>query len=230
MEDVVGRSPDDLRPGHAVFHVAPDVLPALKGAVDIGVILDRYWVCTDNDPLQNELMISSFFDDLSKEYREIIEPTRNAENVRHLLWLLLDHLGMPGGTLLDFGCGPGASRPLVAERGRSVVGVDLSRRMRELAAQTGMDVLAPEEMGSFEAEEFAGGFASYVLHLDPRPADLRPILSTFGPGGVLVANVHKDRGLETLRSYLDGAGCDSVPLPPPDQNVHGSYLAIHARN
>jgi SAM-dependent methyltransferase len=206
------------------------MLPALRGAVDVGKILDRYWICTDSDPLQNELMISSFFDDLSGEYREIIEPARNAENVRHLLWLLLDHLGAPAGTLLDFGCGPGVSRALVAERGRSVVGVDLSRRMRELAAETGMDVIAPEEVRSFDGEEFAGAFASYVLHLDPRPADLRPVLSTLRPGGVLVANVHKDRGLETLRSYLDGAGCDSEPLPPPGQDVHGSYLAIHVRN
>ena len=93
----------------------------------------------------------------------------------------------------------------------------------------GMDVLAPEEVRSLEGEEFAGGFASYVLHLDPRPADLRSVLSTFGPGGVLVANVHKDRGLETLRSYLSDAGCDSEPLPPPDRDVHGSYLAIYAR-
>lgn len=229
VEEVVESPPAYLRAGHAVFHAPAHMLPALREAVDIGMILDRYWVSTDPDPVQNELMLSSFFDDLSMDYRDIIEPARNADNVRHLLWLLLDHLGVPAGTLLDFGAGPGSSRPLVAERGRSVIGMDLSPRMRELAAESGMSVVAPEEIGGPGAARFAGGFASYVLHLDPRPEGIHRVLSTFGPDGVLVANVHKNRGLETLRSYLDGVGCDWEMLPPPASEAHGSYLGIRAR-
>jgi SAM-dependent methyltransferase len=230
VKATTGVSPSYVREGHVVFRVPSGALSSLSAMFEIGRILDQYWMITDTDSANNEKMIASFFDDLASDYGNIIDPGRNADNVRHLLWLLLDHLKVSGGVFLDLGCGPGASRAQVEARGQSVVGVDLSPRMRILAADSGMVTLTPLQLEASQPGSFAGGFASYVLHLDPRPDGLRRVLSTFLPGGALVANVHKDHGLEILCEYIESEGCSWKRLPPPVLDIHGSYLAVIDRS
>lgn len=226
VERLAGTAAGTRRPGHAIVEVSSSALANLKGAFEIGRILDRYWVVTDPRPDCNEAMVASFFDDLSSGYEGMVDGERNRRNVEHLLWLLLDHCRVPDGPLLDLGCGPGASRTQVTARGREVWGLDISPRMREVAAAAGMDVLAPEELGRSGAGRFAGAFASYVLHLDPRPADLARVMSLMAPSGVLVANVHKERGLEALREHVEAEGCSWTLLPSPRLDIHGPYVAI----
>lgn len=226
VEEVSGQSPSRVRPNHVLFRMPANAVHALADKWDIGTILDRYWVITDPDPISNEAMIGSFFDDLSTDYERIIDPAQNRENVRHLLWLLLDYLNIPQGALLDFGCGPGDSRTQVEAAGRSVIGVDLSARMREGAAGSGMSVMTPQQLLTVQPKSFGGAFASYVLHLDPRPAGLSRIIATIKAGGALVANIHKNRGLETLCQHIEAEGCSWELLPKPALDVHGSYLAV----
>lgn len=226
VERLAGSAPGTMRPGHAIVEVSPAALADLTGAFEIGRILDRFWVVTDPWPDSNEAMVASLFDDLSSGYEGMVDGERNRRNVDHLLWLLLDHCQAPGGPLLDLGCGPGASRPQVAARGRRLWGLDISPRMRKVAVAAGMDVLAPEEIGRSGPDRFAGGFASYVLHLDPRPADLARVMSLMAPSGVLVANVHKERGLKVLREHVEAEGCSSTLLPRPRLDIHGAYVAI----
>jgi SAM-dependent methyltransferase len=226
VQEVSGQRPSQIRSGHVVFQLVMSTIEVLAQRWEIGTILDRYWVLTDPDPISNETMIGSFFDDLSAEYGRIIDSKQNRDNVRHLLWLLLDHLRIPEGALLDFGCGPGRSRVQVEATGRSVVGVDLSARMRVIAGASEMSVLTPQELLATQAGSFAGAFASYVLHLDPRPERLGQVIASIEAGGALVANIHKNRGLETLCQHIESEGCSWELLPKPALDVHGSYLAV----
>ena len=98
--------------------------------------------------------------------------------------------------LLDFGCGTGAIDGLVAPVFRSVVGVDVSRGLLDVAARTNPaveyrsvdDSTLPGEDNSFDL-----AFASCVFHhIDPRrrreaAGELARVIS---PGGLVVVYEH----------------------------------------
>lgn len=226
VQRAVKTKPESRSGEHAVFFVSGRSLNGLSEMFEIGQILDRYWVITDPDPASNETMLASFFNGLADIYAGLIDVERNELNVRHLLHLLTGPLGAPSGAILDFGCGPGNSLPLIRLLGRSALGIDLSSKMREEAARAGMMTIEPSALGQLPKDYLGGAIASYVLHLDPRPRELATVLGVLAPGGVFVGNFHKDRGLSSFLEYVDDLGAEARILPGPSSNLHGTYVGI----
>lgn len=99
----------------------------------------------------------------------------------------------PGGTILDYGCGPGRISVLLARSGFRVRGVDPAPGMlREAVAQdlTGLDVefaLMPDEGPSLLAAGFDCVVCSSVIEYVPSAADLLAAFRhTLRPNGVLI--------------------------------------------
>ncbi|MDQ3944164.1 MAG: class I SAM-dependent methyltransferase, partial [Actinomycetota bacterium] len=133
----------------------------------------------------------------------LVHAGQSAYNAYYDRPAVLEALGpVDGMRILDAGCGPGLlSRELVAGGAASVVGVDASARMVDLATQ---NVAGPVEFrvhdlaeplswlddGSFDVAVMA----LVIHHLDDRSAALREIARFLRPGGRLVISTHHPTG------------------------------------
>jgi SAM-dependent methyltransferase len=104
---------------------------------------------------------------------------------------------VPGrGTVADVGCGPGHVGRYLCDRGLSVIGIDLSPRMVELARQLHPDMTF--QVGSMldipaADRSWAGITAFYsIVHLPPEslPVAFREFHRTLLPGGLLLVAFH----------------------------------------
>jgi 2-polyprenyl-3-methyl-5-hydroxy-6-metoxy-1,4-benzoquinol methylase len=114
----------------------------------------------------------------------------------------------PGGTALDYGCGPGRISVLLARSGFRVRGLDPAPGMLyEAAAQdlTGLDVefaLMPEGEAALPAASFDCVVCSSVIEYAPSAADvLAAFRHTLRPDGVLILS-YANR-LSLWRKYAD---------------------------
>jgi ubiquinone/menaquinone biosynthesis C-methylase UbiE len=110
-----------------------------------------------------------------------------------LLWPFLDRVAdaRPGGRALDLGCGTGVVAVALAQRGLSVVGVDHSLEMLELARRkletAGLE--ATLETGDVRALRFSDGEFDCVTvqgllhHLEDLRPCLRELARVLSPGG-----------------------------------------------
>jgi SAM-dependent methyltransferase len=88
--------------------------------------------------------------------------------------------------VLDVGCGTGIAARLMAERGATVLGVDVAPRMAEIARRYGVDV----EVGAFEEWQAAGRTFDRVTsaqawHWLDLPVATAKAASVLRPGGIL---------------------------------------------
>jgi 2-polyprenyl-3-methyl-5-hydroxy-6-metoxy-1,4-benzoquinol methylase len=128
---------------------------------------------------------------LHELYRESSDAAYLAEEAgrRATAARLLDLIGrhVPGGRLLDVGCGPGLLLDEARRRGYAPVGLELSRTAaRHAATVLGLDVRevpleAFDELGSFDVVVLA----DVVEHLDDPVAGLDRAARLLRPGGVL---------------------------------------------
>lgn len=198
--------------------------PVLPGGLYSHRLLDRFHLVQESCARLREALLSGFFDAIAEQYLELVDPQRNLENIRFLVdWLVGDLRACPG-TLIDLGCGTGASRGIIERTGRSVVGVEAAPRMRALAESAGMTVVGPDGVATLPIA--AGAIASYVLHLDPMPRELPALLARLRDGASLVANLHKGRGLCELGDYVRAIG--AAIEYGPCHGLHGRYVRIHA--
>lgn len=187
--------------------------------------MDRFFIVAAADERQ-EALIQSFFDAVAPDYPELIDRERNVDNIETLLALLArrcDH-----GALIDFGCGTGLALPICASRGYSVIGIETASEMRRLARRAGMYVVTGDDVGKLAKYEIAGAFASYVLHLVPRPHELPDLFELLRGRGPLVANFHKGRGVEAFAQCATELGAYVEPISAPAAaERHGPYLAAY---
>ena len=187
-------------------------------------LLDRFHLVEESQAPLREALLRGFFDAIAEEYRELVDPQRNLENIQRLVDWLVGDLRAGEGTLIDLGCGTGISREVVERTGRGVIGVEAAPRMRALAEFAGMTVIEPDEVATLPIA--AGAFASYMLHLDPRPREMPALLTRLSDGASLVANVHKGHGLSELEVYVRRIGV--VLEYGPRHRQHGRYVRIYA--
>lgn len=127
---------------------------------------------------------------------ELVGP-RHVYRVRRLVRLLADSL--PGGHVLDAGCGAGTATILLAQRGYRITAIDASPEFvahtRHRAAEAGCDGLVEARVGNIEELRlpqgtFDGAVCGEVLeHLPDDLAGARAIASALRSGGTLAATV-----------------------------------------
>jgi trans-aconitate methyltransferase len=112
----------------------------------------------------------------------------NARFVSDLGQVVLDLLAPRAGEhLLDLGCGDGALTARLAERGASVVGVDLSTSLLAAARARGIDARLMDAQQLTFDEEFDAVFSNAALHWMPRiDAVLEGVFRALRPGGRFV--------------------------------------------
>jgi trans-aconitate methyltransferase len=128
--------------------------------------------------------------------------------------------------IADYGCGVGLSLELESEFQIRLVGFDYSARMRKIASERGMRVLSQKDLSCQPEGVFDGAFASYVFQLYPRPCELTDFWRLLKPGAALVANFHKNQGIDFVNDSLKLLRCSIRVLPTTTgAEPHGAYIA-----
>jgi SAM-dependent methyltransferase len=189
-------------------------------------LLDRFVFVLVNDNELQEAVFAEFFEYIANEYDHLIDISRNLENIETLLSELSGTLGgLADRCILDFGCGTGLGVGPLTACGASFVGADQSSHMRDLAQHRGMRAISIIELQNSVAA-FHGVIASYVFHLLVDETVLDRLWATVKVGGVIVANFHKDRGVERVNSFFQRSDCRIVKREVlPHLQRHGSYFA-----
>jgi SAM-dependent methyltransferase len=209
--------------------------PAAEIQAHYGITLRRYldrfylWAPEDNLERRQEIL-NAFFDSVAIEYEALIDVPRNVENLRILLGDLRSRSAtFEGSTMIDFGCGTGLSHKLLSEFGVKLIGVDPCPMMRSVARSKGMVVWSPGELARNPPNSLDGAFASYVFHLLPHTHGLRLLWARLRPGGALVANFHKNQGVEMVTACIQELGGIAEPFEASQSERHGQYIAYLKR-
>ena len=143
-----------------------------------------------------------------------------------VVWLrgLLEKLGEKPRTVLDFGCGTGAAAPFLLEHlgVESALGVDISSRLIERAAQTysSDNVRFATLDDSPPQANFDLAFCNGVFHhipLDQRDGAVKYVLDSLRPGGLFAfwENNPWNPGTRYVMSRIP-FDKDAITLPPPE--------------
>jgi len=143
---------------------------------------------------------------------------------------LLDGV-LPGGRVLEIGVGTGAIAIPLAERGRRVVGLDVSRAMLErLRAKEGAGgvavAIADATRLPLADGAFGGAYCRWVLHLIAAWRDaVRELCRTVEPGGVVVVEPGGYAGgwREVWLRFVEELGPAAEPV---GLDLRGGYLDL----
>ena len=123
--------------------------------------------------------------------------------------MLLDLLAADcQGPIADVGCGPGHVTRYLHDRGATVLGLDLSPRMVEIASRThpGIDFQVAD-MRSLPADQAWGGIVALYSIIHIPPAELSTVFAEFhralGPGGLAILSFHLGSELRHLDEFLE---------------------------
>lgn len=150
---------------------------------------------------EEQFTSSAMYEGFAEDY--LVHARQSAYNAYYDRPAVLEALGpVDGMRILDAGCGPGLlSRELVAGGAASVLGVDASARMVDLATQNvaGSVEFRVHDLGEPLSWLDDGSFdvavmALVIHHLDDRVAALREIARVLRPGGRLVISTHHPTG------------------------------------
>lgn len=188
--------------------------------------LDKFYLWAPEDNLERrQQVLNAFFDLVAAEYENLIDVDRNLHNNLLLLQGLQRHSNWSkGARVIDFGCGTGLSLKLQREFNVNLIGVDPCPSMRRVAELRGMLVWSPGQLARQPRNSLDGAFASYVFHLLPHTHGLRLLWARLRMGASLIANFHKDQGLELVSKCLLELGAKAESLTPPDSDRHGKYV------
>lgn len=124
---------------------------------------------------------------------------------------LLEDYGVPGGLVLDLGCGTGSLTELLARRGYDMIGVDNSQDMLQIAmekrADSGLDILYLwQDMREFELYGTVAAIVSicdsmnYLTEYEDLVQTLKLVNNYLDPQGIFIFD------LNTLYKYRDVIG------------------------
>jgi SAM-dependent methyltransferase len=192
--------------------------------------LDRFFVLTSLiNAKMRQYTYDRFFTMIARQYDELIEIDRNRQNILNLLNYLAGAIHASGASIVDYGCGTGLSVDVMRTDGLSrfqVHGVDRCPKMRQIAADRGMQVWSPGDLARQEKGSIGGAFASYVFHLLPDVHGVRLLWSRLSPGAILVANFHKNKGIEMINACLEPTALDvRIVIGMDGDQWHGTYVA-----
>ena len=143
--------------------------------------------------------------------QDYAEKYARGEADRHLK-AFIDELPV-GGTVLDFGCGPGSSTAAMIGAGLKAEGLDASPEFAEIAKEKfGVNVAVAEFDSLSEEEKYDGVYANFSLLHAPKaemPAHLRRISRALRAGGKFHIGLktgegeHRDRLGRLYAYYTD---------------------------
>lgn len=195
-------------------------------------VMDHFYLWTPRSLSDGrQQLLDALFETTAPDFEHIIHSDQNRDNIRQLVRIIAERYD-EGQELrvLDFGCGPGLSAEIAFALEMVVVGYDRCPKMRAAAVQRGLRVITPDEFGSLPAISFDAAFASYVFHFGPSQADLSRLWELVRPGGVIVANFHKDHGLTEITCYFEALGAETKIVTQTSSRFrHGSYRAYVRR-
>jgi ubiquinone/menaquinone biosynthesis C-methylase UbiE len=130
------------------------------------------------------------YDKIASQYDEYRDPFNNEAELNELMRLV-----EPGGHILDAGCGSGVVARVLVDNGFQVTGIDISKRMLELAQQRVPK--ATFEVGDmtalhFEYGSFDGIVSTYAVFHIPRAKHLSLFLDfhrILKKGGALLFSI-----------------------------------------
>ncbi|MFE6098761.1 class I SAM-dependent methyltransferase [Streptomyces laurentii] len=140
------------------------------------------------------------YDTVAAAYAEAVPPPAALDPLSRAMLHAFAEETAGAGPVADVGCGPGRITVYLAERGVRAVGLDLSRRMTELARRAYPHVpFAVASMTALPVRDgaLAGLLAYYSTHHTP-PALLPDVFAEFrralAPGGLLMLAGHVGTG------------------------------------
>jgi SAM-dependent methyltransferase len=171
--------------------------------------------------------LRSTYDALAAKYEDrFVDELRDKPRDRVLLEAFARSAADP---VAEIGCGPGQVGAFVVNRGRRVIGVDLSPRMATLASGR-LDAALVADMRSLPlATDALGGLLAFysVIHMR-RPA-LEPVLREFQrvlrPGGHVLFSAHEGEGEVELDEFLQEPVPFAATLFGLDELVQASRAA-----
>ncbi|MFA5157631.1 MAG: methyltransferase domain-containing protein [Patescibacteria group bacterium] len=129
---------------------------------------------------------------------------------------------IPGGNILDVGCGPGRDANYFKQKGFEIEGVDLSEKMIELAQKNYPDIkfsVADMRRLDYPAENFDGIFFSFsLIHLPKAdvPSVITKVYKILKKGGIIFTAIQEGRSEE-------------IYLPEPFKPTENIFLNIMSR-
>jgi SAM-dependent methyltransferase len=188
--------------------------------------LDRFWLMLPPGPDERQKLLDGFFNAVAEDYESLIDVPRNVANIRHLLTSLQLRVDIdPNDRVIDFGCGTGLAASVAQEMNVRLIGLDSSENMRRMARARSLATMSPGELARSKKGWFVGAVASYVLHLLPHTKGFELMWSRLAAHAVVVANFHKDHGIDQVVQVIDRTGgmVERIGTDP----AHGTYLAMH---
>lgn len=190
-------------------------------------VLDCYFF-SYRDMAEQQVVAGAFFEYIAGEYDETIDLERNLQNINNLVSCIAFELGgVKNRCIVDFGCGTGLSAQNDLLKTSSLIGFDLSPKMRQIAAARGVpstwnfrDLIAASP-GSVD-----GVFASYVLHLMPSIETLSRLWAALREGGIFVGNCHKGEGKKFVEAFFDSVKAEYVTFRIQTEGTHGPYVCF----
>lgn len=162
-------------------------------------VFEKFYILKDKKNTGQHLV----FDAIHLAYDEIIEKARNLENNQILCNLLYEKYDDNINTLVDFGCGTGFSPTYCSSISSSIIGIDISPNMLNIAKKNGYsDVYTPNELAKLDIEIDAV-LISYVFHLLDHPSEtLLNLTKKVKPGGIICGNFFKNTNLKVIQDFF----------------------------
>jgi len=207
------------------------LLSAATGMVSRRYLDKFHLLVPENDSDRRQKLLDEFFSLIADNYESLIDRARNLDNILNLLSFIKQYLpDCDEPTILDYGCGTGLSCIVAKDFSWEPIGLDRCPAMRAIASHRGMKVWNAEDLARQPIDSIDASFASYVFHLLPDTKSLEILWARIRPGGVLVANFHKDAGESLVEKCVSQNQCSTVKLLSPNgSQQHGSYFAFLKR-
>jgi adenine-specific DNA-methyltransferase len=196
-------------------------------------VLDRFFLfLPSNDPDKATLIISCFFDFISKYYDHLITIERNFLNIRYLLDYLIKKQKKDNPLILDFGCGIGLSAKIGEEYwvkgiNVSLIGFDISKPMRSLANRAGLKTINEQGLLKLKDNSLDGIFASYAFHFIQQTDIFKLLWNKLRIGGCIIGNFHKNISVTKVLNAIKELNGD---IQLVEENEHGSIYVFRKQN